>query len=214
MPLFKIINHDLETKILVWKISETLDELLFETRLNENSKIRLQKMKSNLHQRAYLSIRKMLEIAGYSDFDMYYDNSGKPHLKPKNCHTEHVEVSISHSHEFATLIISKKPVGIDIEMLKEKTLKIAQRFMDVLHLENLSNTEIIKKATVIWGIKETVFKIKNEKGISFPDHIFEEQFQLCDNKTTAQLRYNNKIENFNIFFQEIEGYVLVYGFER
>jgi 4'-phosphopantetheinyl transferase len=206
MPLFKIINHDLETKILVWKISEAIEELLFETPLNENSKIRMQNMKSNLHQRGYLSIRKMLKIAGYSDMDLYYDNSGKPHLSDKKF------ISISHSHEFATLIISNKPVGIDIEMLKEKTLKIAQRFMDVLHLKNLSDQETIEKATIIWGVKETIFKIKNEKGISFPDHIFENEFQLSDHKTTAQLRYNNKVENFSIFFQEMEGYVLVWGF--
>lgn len=206
MPLFKIINHDQETKILIWKISEAIDELLFETPLNENSKIRLQNMKSILHQRGYLSIRKMLKILGYSDLDLYYDTSGKPHLLDKKF------ISISHSHEFATLIISNKPVGIDIEMLKEKTLKIARRFMDVLHLENLSDEETIKKATVIWGVKETIFKIKNEKGISFPDHIFEEKFQLSDHKTRAQLRYKNKIENFNIFFQEIQDYVLVWGF--
>ena len=163
-------------------------------------------MKSQLHQRGFLSVRKMLTIAGYTDFDLHYDQSGKPHLSDKKF------ISISHSHQFATLIISNKPVGIDIELLKPKTLKIAQRFMDILHLENLSETETIKKATIIWGIKETVFKIKNEKGISFPDHIFENEFALSDKKTTAQLRFNNKVKNFDIFFEEIDDYVLVWGF--
>ena len=44
--------------------------------------------------------------------------------------------------------------------------------MDVRHLERLSTEEQIAKATTVWGIKEAIFKIKNERGISFPYHIF------------------------------------------
>ena len=80
-------------------------------------------------------------------------------------------------------------------------------------IADLSEADKIKKATIVWGIKETIFKIKNEKGISFPNHIFETEFSLSDQKTTAQLRFNNLIENFNIHFEEIEDYVLVYAFE-
>jgi 4'-phosphopantetheinyl transferase len=165
-------------------------------------------MKSEMHQRGFLSVRKLLQEAGYSDFDLFYDASGKPNLVDEN------QISISHSHEFATLIISNKPVGIDLEIQKEKILKIAPKFMDSCHLENLSHEDQIKKATVVWGIKEAIFKIKNIEGISFKNHIFEDEFQLKDNKTFAQLRFENKIENFEIHFQEIENYILVYSFEE
>jgi 4'-phosphopantetheinyl transferase len=208
MPLHSIINHDSSTKIYLWKISESFDALFSEIILNENSKIRLQSMKSEMHQRGFLSVRKLLQEAGYSDFDLFYDASGKPNLVDEN------HISISHSHEFATLIISNKPVGIDLEIQKEKILKIAPKFMDSCHLENLSHEDQIKKATVVWGIKEAIFKIKNIEGISFKNHIFEDEFQLKDNKTFAQLRFENKIENFEIHFQEIENYILVYSFEE
>jgi 4'-phosphopantetheinyl transferase len=205
MPLHSIINHDSSTKIYIWKIFETFDALFSEIVLNENSQIRLQSMKSEMHQRGFLSVRKLLQEAGYSDFDLYYDESGKPNLVDGN------KVSISHSHELATIIISNKSVGIDLEIQKEKILKIAPKFMDICHLENLSHEEQIIKATVIWGIKEAVFKIKNVEGISFFNHIFESEFNLKDKKTSAQLRFENKIKNFEIHFKEIENYVLVYG---
>lgn len=208
MPLFKIIKPNLQTEILIWKISETLEALSSEIVLNENSKIRLQSMKSEMHQRGFLSVRKLLLEAGYSDFDLFYDQSGKPNLVDGN------QISISHSHEFSTIIISDKRVGIDLEIQKEKILKIVPKFMDSCHLENLSHVDQIKKATVVWGIKEAIFKIKNQKGISFPDHIFESDFHLKEKKTKAQLRFENKIENFEIHFQEIENYVLVYAFEK
>ena len=62
----------------------------------------------------------------------------------------------------------------------------------------------IKKATIIWGIKESIFKLKNEKGISFPNHIFERPFILEDKKGTAQLIFYNNIEDFQFQFDIIQ----------
>jgi 4'-phosphopantetheinyl transferase len=213
MPLHKIITHNSETKIYIWKIEESFEDLFDEVVLNDINLIRLNTMKSEMHQRGFLSVRKLLQEAGYSDFDLHYGQDGKPHLK------DNLFISISHSSEFSTIAISDKPVGIDVELAKEKVLKIASRFMDISHLEGLSEEEQIRKATVVWGIKESVFKIKNEKGISFPDHIFENTFLLSDKKATAQLSFNNLIESFDIFFEEIDSnnsqtYTLVYAFEN
>jgi 4'-phosphopantetheinyl transferase len=208
MPLHKIINHNSKTTIYIWKIFESIDELSCEIILNEKSQFRLNNMKSEMHKRGFLSVRKLLQEANYSDFDLYYDQSGKPHLLNGKF------ISISHSHEMSAIIISDKPAGIDLEIQKEKVLKIAPKFMDICHIKNLSHENQIKKATIIWGIKETIFKIENQKGISFPDHIFEDDFQVSDKKTSAQFRFNNKVENFDINFEEIEDYILVWGFRK
>ena len=205
MPIFKTIEFSKSTKIYIWKISESFNALLFTVNLSENSKIRLNTMKSEMHLCGFLSVRKLLQEAGFYDNDLIYDESGKPHL------SDNKFISISHSHQFSAIIISDEKVGIDIEIQKEKVLKIAPKYMDVSHLENLSEGDKIKKATIIWGIKEVIFKIKNEKGISFPDHIFEDDFNLSDKKTSAQLRFDNEVENFEINFLEIENYVLVWG---
>ena len=82
MPLFKTIALSSST-IFVWKITEEFDHLFGQIKLNKNSENRLQNMKSKLHKRAFLSVRKLLEISGYSDFDLYYDEFGKPHLNQK-----------------------------------------------------------------------------------------------------------------------------------
>ena len=81
--------------------------------------------------------------------------------------------------------------------------------MDISHIENLSIPDKIKKATVIWGIKESIFKLKNEKGISFPKHIFEGPFKLEDKEGSAQLIFNNKTEDFQFQFEIIEEYTFV-----
>jgi phosphopantetheinyl transferase len=217
MPLYKSIYIDTSSQILVWKITESYEKLFREVQLNEKSLLRLNGMKSQLHQRAFLSVRKLLQEAGYSDFDLQYDESGKPHLNPNNCYTEPVEVSISHSNNFSTLIISDQKVGIDIEMQRDKIIRIADKFVnnkESLRLGDTNTLDYIKKLTVKWGAKEAIFKIRNEPGISFKDHIWVNSFEIRDQKTIATLEMENVKQQFSIYFEEFENFTLVYAFEN
>jgi 4'-phosphopantetheinyl transferase len=214
MPLFKTINFSrnvgANTKILVWKITETFDELFNAVVLNDKNQIRLDGMKSEMHQRGFLSVRKLLQEAGYTDLDLYYDEFGKPHLKDDN------HISITHSHHFSAIIISNEAVGIDIELQRDKIIRIADKFADeeFNYLDQNNLEEYIKKLTVIWGAKEAIFKIRNEKGISFKDHIKVKAFALEESQTNALLHFDGLVRDYLIQYEEIEGFGLVYVFER
>ena len=210
MPLFKTINFNATTQILVWKITESYQELFDNVVVNDSNLIRLQGMKSQLHQRGFLSVRKLLQEAGYNDLDLYYDELGKPHLKDDKY------ISISHSHHFSAIIISNKSVGIDIELQREKISRIADKFVDeeYSYLDKNDLESYIKKLTVIWGVKEAIFKIRNEKGISFKDHIRVKAFEMDDLKAKAELHFEGVVQDFELFYEEIEGFGLVYAFEK
>lgn len=214
MPLHKVIYLANNTKLYLWKITEDLEELYNEVKLKDSSISRLDGMKSESHKKGFLAVRKLLQHIDYNDFDLYYDVHGKPNLKPQACGIKEMHISISHSHGFSAIALSDKNIGIDIEILKEKILKIAPKFMNLTHLDNLTEVEKIKKATVIWGIKESIFKIKNETGISFPNHIFEEDFNFEDKKAFAKLKFNNKIEDFTVQFDSFEDYMFVCAFQN
>ena len=208
MPLFKTIRFNATTQILVWKITESFEELFDTVVLNEKNSIRLAGMKSQLHQRAFLSVRKLFYLAGYTDFDLYYDEFGKPHLKDgKN-------ISITHSHNFSAIILSDETVGIDIELQRDKIIRIADKFCDSEFQYLTDNKEYIRKLTVIWGAKEAIFKIRNEKGISFKNHVKVRSFKLEASETIAELHFDNLIKDFKIYFEEIEGFTLVYAFQE
>ena len=208
MPFYQSIQINETTNAHFWEITEDVTSLFRAVSLKDTSFFRLESMKSEAHQCGFLAVRMLLQHLGYTDFDLTYDEFGKPHL------SDGKHISISHSHEFSCICISDVVMGIDLEKLKEKTLKIAPRFMDVFHLENLSVEEQIQKATVIWGVKESIFKIKNEKGISFPEHIFEAEFDLKEGKCEAELHFNNQIENFQIQFYNVEAYIFVCAFPK
>ncbi|MGL5111612.1 MAG: 4'-phosphopantetheinyl transferase family protein [Flavobacterium sp.] len=211
MPLYKTILPSGTTSLYVWHITESFLELKEQVTLNSISLQRLDRMKSELHQRAFLSVRKLLAVAGYTDFDLFYDDSGKPHLKNEKY------ISITHSHEFAAIIVSDQTVGIDMELQREKIIRIADKFVDtdeLSRLKSFSVDDFVRKLTVKWGAKEAIFKICNEKGISFKHHIRVAPFELEDLETSAFLSLEHTTQAFKIHFEEIDAFTLVYAFEK
>jgi 4'-phosphopantetheinyl transferase EntD len=209
MPLIKTIHFNSSTKIFVWKITESFNRLNDEVQLNDKNRLRLAGMKSELHQRGFLSVRKLLQEAGYNDLDLYYDEFGKPHLKDDKY------ISITHSHNFSAIIVSNETVGIDVELQRDKIIRIANKFVDkeFSYLDKNDSESYMKKLTVIWGAKEAIFKICNEKRISFKDHIKVKVFEIDDLKAKAELHFDGVVKDFDLFYEEIEGFGLVYAFE-
>ena len=216
MPLFQTIQFNETTKILIWHITESFEELLSKVVLKEKTQQRLNGMKSQMHQRAFLSVRMLIQEMGFTDHEMHYDEFGKPYF---NCHNH---ISITHSHDFAAIIISDETVGIDMELQREKILRIADKFVDTEtnYLNTQNKIDYIKELTVIWGAKEAIFKIRNEKGISFKDHIRVNAFSLNKNLTEASLHFNDLVVDFDVHYKEIKSstsgqdFTLVYAFEK
>ena len=208
MPFYETIHIRPQTQLHLWKIDEPLDYLIAGVLLQDYSLIRLHKLKSEVHQKGFLAVRHLLQHLGYAETELTYDTSGKPHLSDGH------HVSISHSYGFAAVAISDENLGLDIEAMRPKVLKIAPRFMDVdTHLTGLSLAEQLQKATIIWSIKEAVFKIKNEKGISYPNHISEQPFAPAEGTTVARLDFKHQTEFFPVHFIQREDYIFVCVFE-
>ena len=74
--------------------------------------------------------------------------------------------------------------------------------------------DYIRKLTVIWGVKESIFKITNEVGISFKDHIHAFPFEIKDQSGTANLHFKNKAIQFKFHFIEIDNFTMVYAFQQ
>lgn len=208
MPFYETIPIRPQTQLYLWKIEESLEQLADGLVLQERSRQKLDKLKAITHQKGFLAVRQLLLHLGFTDADVQYDSNGKPLLS----NGQHI--SISHSHDFAAVAISNENLGLDAEAMRPKVLHIAPRFMDIeTHLTGLTLSEQLQKATIIWSIKEAVFKIKNEKGISYPNHISEHPFSFADGKTTARLDFNQCTELFPVHFIQREDYIFVCAFE-
>ncbi|WP_456464213.1 4'-phosphopantetheinyl transferase family protein [Lutibacter sp.] len=207
MPLFKTIKPTNNSSIFIWKIEESFDELLKNTALTDNSKERLFSMKSELHQRGFLSVRHLLKEAGYSDFDLFYNGNGKPHL------TDNKYISITHSFTFSAIIISDREVGIDIEKNREKIKIIQHKFVNFERGFIHKNDDYIEQLTVIWGAKESLYKIYPYGGLTFKNDIDINPFQISDKKTTGYIKVKDWDKKYDIRFEQLENFTLVYALD-
>lgn len=206
MPLYKTITPNSQTTVKIWKISESYNDLFQSVTLKPKSLERVLGMKSELHQRGFLSVRKLLAEFGYTDADLFYDNNGKPHLKDGK------HISITHSFNFSAVIISEGCIGIDIEKQRQKINIIAHKFIDYeFDYLNENDTDYIKKLTTIWCVKESLYKLYATPGLSFKKHCLVIPFNIKDDETVAWIDYKTKKQRYNIYFLEFEGFTCAYA---
>jgi len=206
MPLYKSLAINADTQLHVWKITESPEELTANVCLKDVCQLRVSNMKSEQHRKGFLSVRMLMQHAGYTDFDLYYDSDGKPHLKDGN------NISITHSYGFSAIIISSGNVGIDMELRREKVIKIADKFLDrEFKYLNRNAANYVNMLIVLWGIKEAVYKMLSENGLSFKDHIYVNEFTMTDPGITATVNFEGRHTSCNCYFEEIEDFTLVYS---
>jgi len=165
---------DDDTEFAIWKIEEQADELYGQLQLKEDEKAYYERLsigKRNLHWLGTrVLLRKMLRIEEYIDCKV--DLHGKPYLVNVPYH-----ISFSHSFDYAAVMISKtRPVGIDIEQVKEKVERIAHKFMRAEELAFITDKHKIEQLYVCWCAKEAVYKCYGQKEVSFVNNIRLEPF--------------------------------------
>ncbi|GAA4965833.1 4'-phosphopantetheinyl transferase family protein [Algibacter aquimarinus] len=206
MPLYKTITPNSQTTVKIWKITESYQDLMAKVNLKPVALERVLGMKSELHQRGFLSVRHLLQEFGYTDSDLFYDENGKPHLKDGK------HISITHSFNFSAVIVSDLIVGIDIEKQRDKIAVIANKFIDYeFDYLNKMEGDYVKKLTVIWCVKESLYKLFATPGLSFKQHCLVIPFTLLDAETVAWIDYEDKKHRYNIHFFEFEGFTCAYA---
>lgn len=201
MPIIRIIKPNDNTIVGIWKITETLDNLSKSVSLSSTSKELLKNRKSRVHKLQFLSVRAILLELGYSvDSLSYQDN--RPILN------DNKKISISHSNLFSCVIISDLKVGIDVQKTDHKINTIAKKFIgyETLYLD----VDDFKRMTIIWNIKESIYKIANINRLDYKTHLLVVPFNLCDNFTYAWLIYKNLKERYASYFFTIENYSFAY----
>ena len=201
MPIIRIIKPNDNTVVGIWKITETIDDLSKLVTLSSKSKELLKKRKNSIHKLQFLSVRAILIELGYADDNLSYQDSA-PILDDSK------KISISHSNLFSCVIISNLKVGIDVQEINHRISTIAKKFIG--YETSYLNIDEIKKLSIIWNIKESIYKTANIIGLDYKIHLLVIPFNLEDNFTYAWIIYKNLKERYASYFFTIENYSFAY----
>lgn len=212
MPIVRKIyigNHGL---LGVWKIEESVEELLSQIRFSNGDLETFERFKNKSRQAHWLSYRLAIRslLGDPIDLEFYYDEFGKLHFKNHD-----YNLSVTHSGEYsAVLLNSDHNVGIDIERVSERINNILLKFLSVdelLHVDE-NNPQLL---TLLWSAKEALYKLYGKGDLVFDKNILLDPIDMV--KTSGEFTgriVKDDIENEYILkYFLIDDYVLVYCVE-
>lgn len=202
-------KHILEdnTKIGIWKIEETEEDLRNEFSVSYLSDKQFQQINYQKRKLEWLSVRALLKAICQEEKSITYNSDGKPSLADNSC-----KISISHTDKYAAIILHPtKDVGIDIERMSDRVLKIKERFLSTDELLSLSEKETTTQALLYWSAKETLFKIIPEAEIDFIEHLHINPFQLeQDGVFAATETKTQQKQTYQINYKVFQDFVLTF----
>ena len=136
-------------------------------------------------------------------------------------------VSLSHSGEWVAALLAPAgtALGVDVEVVRDKALRIARKFLTV---EELAATELLSNAqpilsielfSLLWSAKETLYKLAGQRGIIFRQNLLLDLPPAPTLPATwpsvgelpARLELADRSSRHRIcYFRPAEGYVLTY----
>lgn len=168
MPLYRDFSDD-KAKILVWKYDES-DDLKLENLLEVEN---LEKVKDYHPKKLVevLMVRRLLKELKPNSKILY--NEREPFLD-----TKEAQISITHSYPYAGIAISNGKIGIDMEKFNPKILRVKDKFT----YENERGFIPVGKEetylTIIWSVKESMYKLHHSKFWSLKKHYEVRPFTL------------------------------------
>ena len=207
MPLF--LRKDIKTncKMAVWNITEREAELSEMISFSEQDRGVLKEVKHELRRLQWMATRELLkQLTGENDLRISYDVFGKPFLADSE-----IKISISHSHNKAALIINKEETGIDIELIKEKIVRIENKFMSQTEMKNVKAENKKEMLSIYWCAKESLYKLYGKKELHFKENI-----RIADFSYNKEGIISGKIvtktlnESYRLHYLKLDDFMLTY----
>ena len=208
MPVTEIREINKHTFIGFWTISETIPELLAQLKSMRPAKD-IPEYKSEMRLKEWLASRilayQLLQKFTFAPIILLSNEHGKPLFPDYDLH-----VSISQSAELVGLIVSQGvEVGIDIEKIKGKALKVAYKFLSDKELAQIENNET--RACLYWSAKETLYKMYSRKKLLFIENI---KVGPIENEEKGVLEGRIITENFSrnytVHYEKNNNFILTY----
>lgn len=197
MPVIKELHFNFKTKLVLWEIEESKDELEQLVSLSSVDKEKLALRKSPSHQRELLSSRASLSALGVSLDDLQFRNNGAPYIKNLQF------CSLSHTFLYAAAAISDRSIGVDVEIYRSNIVRIAPKFLHSDEAFVLENENKIALLTRLWCAKESVYKAFGTAGIHFAKQIQISPFTIHSEEGFARLQHLGKEYSFTLHFRSI-----------
>ena len=203
-------NFNEDVELGIWEITEDYDELMSMISLDERDLVTVESFKNHKRKLEWLSVRTLLKELLGKDSKIVYGPERKPYL-----YNNEYNISISHSKNLTSILKSKKKrVGLDLEFMSTKILRVADKFLRETELENITKSQEIYHLYLHWCAKEALYKICDKVDINFVTNLNIEQFNPREKGRmfgTVNNSYMN--ERFTLNYFTLKNYAIVWCYK-
>ncbi|WP_140938034.1 4'-phosphopantetheinyl transferase family protein [Sphingobacterium lumbrici] len=212
MALVYLRELDSTTKFAIWKIEESAQDLLTKLQLDDREKAKLQQLSKGKRTLHWLATRVLLRYLLQTNeyINCPSDANGKPYLPDFP-----YKISLTHSFDYAGVILSTNgECGIDLEIVKDKVLRIKEKFLKPEELSFISTEYEIEQLYACWCAKEAVYKLQGNKGVSFLHDMTIQPFNYkAQGVMTLTLKKGHEEYSFHVHYEKFNTYMLGYVVE-
>lgn len=212
MPVQFIRNIYKDTILGLWKITEDIDISLSQIDLSKNELNRFNSFANETRKKHWLAYRILINklINNNQHNKIEYDKYGKPYLKDLN-----YKISVTHTDYYAAAIISKtKKVGIDIEKISPRILKVKHKFLMNEELKFIEKKQNLEHLYIYWCSKEAMYKLYGKRNLDFRKNLYVKNFAISQNGKTKGIIKNDTTEkSVELNFEFFDKHVLVYSID-
>jgi phosphopantetheinyl transferase len=192
----------------VWHSTEPLEDLEASLQPDEEAKRQLAAFRSEHRRREWLTVRLLLRTLypGQPVPVITYSDNGRPSLSDGS------RLSISHSGTFVTLCWSPtRALGCDLEALRPQIRRLAGKFVNDEERDHLGATPSLEALHLIWGAKESLFKLYGLGGVDFRKDLHVHAFTPLEaGELTASMSKPDLNVQVRLQYRFFDGMLLVW----
>ena len=198
-----------KTRIGVWQVTETEDELRALSSIPTDEMEEISYIKSEKLRRQKLAVRALLSEMFEDKVYLSHHDNGKPYIE-----NSVTNISITHTEKYVAVILNdNEDVGIDIESLDRDFSAVEKKALSEEEIDDLEDDEKRNEQLAIyWCAKEAIFKKIGQYDVNFAEQIEIERFRpKKDGELEATFEDEDGFEEeFDLNYIEFDRHVLVW----
>mgnify|MGYP000685419561 CR=1 FL=1 len=206
--LIKDLDDDYHSKLGVWKITESEEELRRLSSVPADELEEISYIKSESLRKQKFAVRALLDIMFGEKVYLSHHDNGKPYLE-----NSVTNISITHTDKYVAVILNdNEDVGIDIESLSRDFSAVERKALSEDEVEDLDEDKRNEQLAIYWCAKEAIFKRLSAYRVNFAEQIEVERFRpKGEGELDATFIHKDGYEEeFELEYMTFDNHVLVW----
>jgi len=200
----------------VWKIEEGEAWYFNNPILAGELLNRVERYKSVQRKLQTIAVPILIEtlLPGESNLEFYHSDNNQPLFVEAP-----YKLSITHSDNMVAVLLSgETAAGVDIQRHSSKVKRIAHKFMNDEEkngYEKVPESDKLYYLNVLWGAKESMFKLYGKGGLDFRENLLVHAFDVKpQGDFTGVIRKGKTMIHIKGVYTKLGNFVLVYVLEN